>query len=222
MATSRPIRVQTGPVRVSGRIGLPDAARARADQQYAYVNGRYVRDRLIAHGARSAYEDVLHGSRQPSWVLFVDIDPLRVDVNVHPTKIEVRFRDGREIHQAVRHAVEAALALSRAPAASLEMELPAHHDEAPDSMPGGVGGDRPNGSGQQRPSWQPDFGQQTRLGLQDLAVLYAQEPPPRWPAASTAGAQPASPSPAGRFMADARSEERRVGKGCRSRGSPYQ
>ena len=121
---SRPLDVTVGAVRVQGRTGLPDAARSRSDQQYAYVNGRYVRDRLIGHGARAAYEDVLHGNRQPSWVLFVSIDPLRVDVNVHPTKIEVRFRDGREVHQAVRHAVEAALALSRAPAVAAPGDAP--------------------------------------------------------------------------------------------------
>ncbi len=111
---SRPIETASGGLRLSGRIGLPDAARTRSDQQYVYVNGRYVRDRLIAHGLRSAYADVLHGGRQPSYLLFVDIAPSRVDVNVHPTKIEVRFRDGREVHQAVRHAAEDALALPRA------------------------------------------------------------------------------------------------------------
>jgi DNA mismatch repair protein MutL len=103
-----------GGIRVTGRAGLPDNARSRADQQFAYVNQRFVRDKVITHAARSAYEDVLHGHRQPVYVLYVEIEPTRVDVNVHPTKIEVRFRDGREVHQAVRHAVENALAAPRA------------------------------------------------------------------------------------------------------------
>ena len=102
------------PVRVHGRAGVPDVARSRADQQFAYVNGRFVRDKVIAHAVRSAYEDVLHGQRQPVYVLFIEIDPARVDVNVHPTKIEVRFRDGRDVHQAVRRALEQALAAPRA------------------------------------------------------------------------------------------------------------
>jgi DNA mismatch repair protein MutL len=103
-----------GEICVHGFAGVPDAARSRSDQQYAYVNGRFVKDKVISHAARSAYEDVLHGARQPVYVLFVEIEPTRVDVNVHPTKIEVRFRDGREVHQAVRHAVERALAAPRA------------------------------------------------------------------------------------------------------------
>lgn len=111
---SRPVDWQIGPVRVTGRAGIPDAARSRADLQYCYVNGRFVRDKLLVHGVRSAYEDVLHGHRQPVYALFIEITPELVDVNVHPTKIEVRFRDGRAVHQAARKAVEAALAVSRA------------------------------------------------------------------------------------------------------------
>jgi DNA mismatch repair protein MutL len=112
--TSLWIDHQHGAVRVRGRAGVPDAARARADQQYAYVNGRYVRDKVLSHAARSAYEDVLHGQRQPVYALYLEIDPQRVDVNVHPTKIEVRFRDSREVHQAVQHALSGALSVSRA------------------------------------------------------------------------------------------------------------
>ncbi|WP_211233808.1 DNA mismatch repair endonuclease MutL [Comamonas composti] len=108
----------SGSVHVTGRAGIPDAARSRPDQQFCYVNGRFVRDKVLTHAARSAYEDVLHGHKQPIYALYVEIDPARVDVNVHPTKIEVRFRDSREVHQAVRHAVENALAAPRAVAAA--------------------------------------------------------------------------------------------------------
>lgn len=120
---SRPFEHSAGPLALTGRAGLPEAARSRADQQYVWVNGRYVRDKLISHAVRSAYEDVLHGQRQPSYVLFIEIAPELVDVNVHPTKIEVRFRDGRAIHQSVRRAFIDALAQSRADAAGVESAM---------------------------------------------------------------------------------------------------
>ena len=105
-----PLDERAGPLAVYGCAGLPTASRGRADQQYFFVNGRFVRDKLLTHAVRAAYEDVLHGNRYPSYVLFLDLPPESVDVNVHPSKIEVRFRDSRSIHQYVFHAVQRALA----------------------------------------------------------------------------------------------------------------
>ncbi|PPE69235.1 DNA mismatch repair endonuclease MutL [Caldimonas thermodepolymerans] len=184
IAQSRTVDAQVGPVRITGRAGVPDAARARADQQYCYVNGRYVRDKLLAHGVRSAYEDVLHGSRQPTYVLFVEIPPERVDVNVHPTKIEVRFRESREVHQAVRHAVDAALAASRA--------VPAGDGSAAPTLAWPAGRGEPAGAPGRAPqaAWAPPAVQGS-LGLQQAALLYAQEAPPAWAVGAAASPAPA-------------------------------
>ncbi|MFN7835181.1 MAG: DNA mismatch repair endonuclease MutL [Burkholderiaceae bacterium] len=112
-AASRPLDVSAGDLRLQGILGLPEAARGRGDAQYLFVNGRFVKDKLLAHALRSAYGDVLHGDRFPVYVLFLSLPPARVDVNVHPAKIEVRFRDSRAIHEWVRRAVMQNLALSR-------------------------------------------------------------------------------------------------------------
>ena len=132
------VQHRVGPVTVTGRAGLPDAARSRPDHQYCYVNGRFVRDKVLTHAARAAYEDVLHGHKQPIYALYVEIDPARVDVNVHPTKIEVRFRDSREVHQAVRHAVENALAAPRAALAAAQAAQAAGEPAATAPHPQGL------------------------------------------------------------------------------------
>ena len=191
VAQSIAVEYNAGPLKVIGRAGLPDAARSRPDHQFAYVNGRFVRDKVVMHGARSAYEDVLHGNKQPAYALFMQIDPTLVDVNVHPTKIEVRFRDSRAVHQAVRHALENALAAPRSQNLSDEAANPSSDFElktgpAPKALPesaswqqGGMAFERPGPATFSTPTYKPaEFVRPRVDGEQAMADLKALWNPP--------------------------------------------
>ncbi|HTU64834.1 MAG TPA: DNA mismatch repair endonuclease MutL [Steroidobacteraceae bacterium] len=140
-----------GPVRLHGRIGVPAAARATGDLQFWFVNGRAVRDRLLMNAVRLGYRDVLYGGRQPAYVLYLDIDPSLVDVNAHPQKLEVRFRDSRQIHDFVFRAVERQLAGTK-PGVSESSPALSGYGSGASSGQGAAGGY--SGNGQPFPSSQ--------------------------------------------------------------------
>lgn len=108
---------------VHGMSALPAYSRASRDAQYMFVNGRFVRDKLLAHALKQAYHDILHHDRHPAYCLFLTLDPALVDVNVHPAKTEVRFRDSRAVHQFIYHAINKTLAgrAGDTPAAAVQL-----------------------------------------------------------------------------------------------------
>ena len=150
-----------GELRLSGWVGLPTHSRAQTDQQYFYVNGRAVRDKLVAHAVRQAYRDVMFHGRHPVFVLYLEIDPASVDVNVHPTKHEVRFRDARSVHDFVFASLNRALRAVR----------PDNLSFAADSRQGGSPGDTPRS--QALAFGQPASGSTSYSSVQSVAEAVA-------------------------------------------------
>jgi len=167
LGAARRLEAAAGPLTIAGFAVDPTRATDTKDGQYVFVNGRYVRDKIISHALREAYRDVLHGSRQPAVCLFINIDPALVDVNVHPAKTEVRFRDSRAMHQFVFHAIQRTLATvvtaenrEFSAQAGAFPEAPADSRQAPTA---------PNGSGHAA-NYPPPFRHQGSLGVAEPAA----------------------------------------------------
>jgi DNA mismatch repair protein MutL len=183
-----PVETSSGSFRLTGLIAQPAYSRAARDAQYFFVNGRYVRDKVLAHAVREAYHDVLHHDRHAAYVLFLELDPRQVDANVHPTKIEVRFREAQAVHQFVFHSLNKVLAATsagagpRAPAPAAP--LPGMHSprfqsaiglraREPDAFYSVLFGQRPAVAEEQRAPL-PETGEEHPLGfaLAQLTGVY--------------------------------------------------
>lgn len=139
----RPISADAPGLHLEGWVGLPTDARSRADKQFFFVNGRFIRDRVLQHAVKTAYADVLHVQAQPMFVLSLSINPSRVDVNVHPQKSEVRFRDGQLVHSFVSSAIMRAIAHGAGEQAPVSLSGSHPNESAPVSQPLVVPAQRP-------------------------------------------------------------------------------
>ncbi|MBP8307449.1 MAG: DNA mismatch repair endonuclease MutL, partial [Burkholderiaceae bacterium] len=182
-AAHRIVSRQAGPLTVQGLLGLPTASRGRADRQFVYVNGRFVRDRLLAHAARQAYSELLHGDRHPAYALFLGIDPSLVDVNVHPAKTEVRFRDAQGVHRALFHAIQDCLRAGAAEHPSLQspQTLQALAEGASPGFMAAGGADGAQGAGGVGSAWNATGFRPSNASQVALALSFA---------APAAGARP--------------------------------
>jgi len=166
---------RSGSVSLHGWLGQPQAARASSDHQYAYVNGRTVRDRLLASAVRLGYRDVLYHGRQPAYLVYLELDPSWVDVNAHPQKLEVRFRDSRQIHDFVFRSVHSALGVPAGVAAptadATVLGIAASAATLVDSMTEVL----PFETAQALPSFNPWSGTPASDGVADVAMPRAGE-----------------------------------------------